>query len=83
MVNPTPSEALPAVQMLRPFNQYLDDNGVAQVDSSPTTNADIRRSDGIESRVMEEIQTVYLIIKKFVTYPRNSNRGRNSYVLSI
>jgi hypothetical protein len=64
MENPTSAEVLAAAQVLRRFNQYLNEEAVAQVKFMPTTDAGIRQGDAIESRVLEEMQTVDDIIAK-------------------
>lgn len=68
MEYPNYSEVLAAAQVLRRFNQYLNDQAVDQVKGLPTTEAGIRQGDGLESRVQEEMQTVDDIIAKLIAW---------------
>jgi hypothetical protein len=86
MEQPNYSEVLAAAQVLRRFNQYLNDQAVAQVKGLPPTNAGIRQGDGLESRAMEEMQTVDDIIAKLVAWAEQLNQRQNikrSHVQSI
>lgn len=86
MEYPNYSEVLAAVQVLRRFNQYLNEQAVAQVKSSPATDAAIPQGDGLESRVQEEMQTVDDIIAKLIAWAeqlKQSQNIRRSHVQSI
>jgi hypothetical protein len=86
MEQPIYSEVLPAAQVLRRFNQYLNDQAVAQVKCLPTTEAGIRQGEGLESRVQEEMQTVDDIIAKLVAWAEQLKQRQNirrSHVQSI
>jgi hypothetical protein len=86
MKNPTSSEVLAAAQVLRRFNQYLNEQAVAQAKSLPPTDTGVRQSDAVESRVLEEMQTVDDIIAKLVAWAeqlRQRQNIRRSHVQSI
>jgi hypothetical protein len=86
MEQPNYSEVLAAAQMLRRFNQYLDDQAVAQVKCLPATDVRVGQSDGIESRVLEEMQTVDDIIAKLIAWAEQLKQRqtiRRSHVQSI
>ncbi|MCI0538201.1 MAG: hypothetical protein L0Z50_23590 [Verrucomicrobiales bacterium] len=86
MEQPNYSEVLVAAQVLRRFNQYLNDQAVAQVKCFPTTEAGIRQGDGLESRVQEEMQTVDDVIAKLVAWAEQLKQRQNirrSHVQSI
>jgi hypothetical protein len=86
MEQPNYSEVLAAAQVLRRFNQYLNDKAVAQVKCLPATDDGVRQGDGIESRVLEEMQTVDDIIAKLVAWAeqlKQRQRIRSSHVQSI
>lgn len=86
MEQPNYSEVLAAVQVLRRFNQYLNDQTVAQVKCLPATEAGIRHCDGLESRVQEEVQTVDDIIAKLIAWAeqlKQTQHIRRSHVQRI
>lgn len=86
MENPTSSEVFAAAQVLRRFNQYLNDQTVAQAKSLPATDAGVRQGDAIESRVLDEMQTVDDIIAKLVAWADQLKQRQNikrSHVHSI
>lgn len=86
MEQPNYSEVLAAVQVLRRFNQYLNDQAVAKVKSLPATEAGIRQGDSLESRVQEEMQTVDDIIAKLIAWAEQLKQRQNirrSHVQSI
>lgn len=86
MEQPNYSEVLAAVQVLRRFNQYLNDQTVAQVRGLPATDAGIRQGDSLESRVQEEMQTVDDIIAKLIAWAEQLKQKQNirrSHVQSI
>ena len=86
MEYPNYSEVFAAAQVLRRFNQYLNNQAVAQVKCLPTTNAGIRQGDGIGSRVMEEMQTVDDIIAKLIAWAEQLKQRQNirrSHVQSV
>ena len=86
MENPSSSEVLAAAQVLRRFNQYLNEQAVALPKSVSVTKANVRQSDGIESRVLEEMQTVDDIIAKLVAWAdqlKQRQNVRRSHVQSI
>ena len=71
MENPTSAEVLAAAQVLRRFNQYLNEQAVAQAKSMSSTDALSRHGDGIEARVQAEMQTVDDIIAKLIAWESN------------
>ncbi len=77
MKNPTPSEVLAAAQVLRRFNEYLDEQAVAQVKPPPRTDTAVRRCDAVESRVLAEMQTVDDIIAKLVAWAEKLKQRQN------
>jgi hypothetical protein len=77
MKNPTCSEVLAAAQVLRRFNQYLNEQAVTQAKTLPPTDVGVRQGDGIESRVLEEMQTVDDIIAKLVAWAEQLKQRRN------
>ena len=86
MEQPNYSEVLAAAQVLRRFNQYLNDQAAAQVKCLPGTDAGVRQGDGIESRVMEEMQTVDDLIAKLIAWAEQLKQRQNirrSHVQSI
>ena len=86
MENPTSSEVLAAAQVLRRFNQYLNDQAVTQAKTLPPTVTCVRQGDGIESRVLAEMQTVDDIIAKLVAWAEQLKQRQNirrSHVQSI
>lgn len=86
MEQPNYSEVLAAVQVLRRFNQYLNDQAVAQVKRLPASDAGIRQGDGLESRVQEEMQTVDDIIAKLIAWAdqlKQRQHIKRSHVQSI
>jgi hypothetical protein len=86
MKNPTSSEVLAAAQVLRRFNQYLNEQAVTQAKTLPPTDAGVRQGDGLESRVLEEMQTVDDIIAKLVAWAEHLKQRQNlrrSHVQSI
>jgi hypothetical protein len=68
MKNPTYSEVVAAAQVLRRFNQYLNEQAVTQAKTLPPTDVGVRQGDGVESRVLAEMQTVDDIIAKLVAW---------------
>lgn len=86
MEQPNYSEVLAAAQVLRRFNQYLNDQSVAQAEGLAATNTGVRHGDGIESRVMEEMQTVDDIIAKLIAWAEQLKQRQNirrSHVQSV
>ena len=86
MEQPNYSEVLAAAQVLRRFNQYLNDQAVAQIKCLPATHARVPQSEGLESRVLEEMQTVDDIIAKLVAWAEQLKQRQNirrSHVHSI
>ena len=86
METPSSSEVLAAAQVLRRFNQYLNEQAVAPATSLPTTDAGVRQGDGVEARVQAEMQTVDDIIAKLVAWAeqlRQRQTIRRSHVQSI
>ncbi len=86
MENPSSSEVLAAAQVLRRFNQYLNEQGAAQAKSPPPTDAGIRQGDALESRVLAEMQTVDDIIAKLVAWADQLKQRQNirrSHVHSV
>ena len=77
MKNPTYSEVVAAAQVLRRFNQYLNEQAVTQAKTLPPTDAGVRQGDGLESRVLEEMQTVDDIIAKLVAWAEQLKQRRN------
>ena len=77
MKNPTSSEVLAAAQVLRRFNEYLDEQAVAQVKPLPRTDTAVRRCDPVESRVLAEMQTVDDIIAKLVAWAEQLKQRQN------
>jgi hypothetical protein len=77
MKNPTRSEVLAAAQVLRRFNQYLNEQTVMQAKILPPTDAGVRQGDGLESRVLEEMQTVDDIIAKLVAWAEQLKQRQN------
>ena len=86
MENPSSSEVLAAAQVLRRFNQYLNEQAVAQAKSMSATDAGIHQGDGIEARVQAEMQTVDDIIAKLVSWAEQLKQRqtiRRSHVQSV
>ena len=77
MKNPTYSEVVAAAQVLRRFNQYLNEQAVTQAKTLPPTDAGVRLGDGLESRVLEEMQTVDDIIAKLVAWAEQLKQRQN------
>jgi hypothetical protein len=77
MKNPTCSEVLAAAQVLRRFNQYLNEQAVTQAKTLPPTDAGVRQGDRLESRVLEEMQTVDDIIAKLVAWAEQLKQRQN------
>jgi len=86
MKNPTSPEVLAAAQVLRRFNQYLNEQAVTQTKTLSPTDAGVRQGDGVESRVLAEMQTVDDIIAKLVAWADQLKQRQNirrSHVQSI
>ena len=86
MENPTSAEVLAAAQVLRRFNQYLNEQAIAQSQSLPPTDTGIQPGDALESRVLAEMQTVDDIIAKLVAWAeqlRQRQTIRRSHVQSV
>lgn len=86
MENPSSSEVLAAAQVLRRFNQYLNEQAASQATSLPATDTGIRQGDALESRVLAEMQTVDDIIAKLVAWAEQLKQKqviRRSHVQSI
>lgn len=86
MENPTSAEVLAAAQVLRRFNQYVNEQAVVQSKSLPATDAGVQQPDGIEARVQAEMQTVDDIIAKLVAWAeqlRQRQTIRRSHVQSV
>lgn len=86
MENPTSAEVLAAAQVLRRFNQYLNEQAVVQSKSLPATDACVQQPDGIEARVQAEMQTVDDIIAKLVAWAEQLKQRqtiRRSHVQSV
>jgi hypothetical protein len=76
MENPTSSEVFAAAQVLRRFNQYLNEQAVTQTKSLTAATAEPRQGDAIESRVLEEMQTVDDIIAKLIAWAEQLKQRR-------
>jgi hypothetical protein len=86
MENPTSAEVLAAAQVLRRFNQYLNEQAAGQAKALPATGAGIRQGDALESRVLAEMQTVDDIIAKLVAWAEQLKQRRTirrSHVKSV
>jgi hypothetical protein len=86
MENPTSAEVLAAAQVLRRFNQYLNEQATAQAQSPPATCAEVHPVDVLESRVLAEMQTVDDIIAKLVAWAEQLKQRqtiRRSHVQSV
>ena len=77
MKNPTCSEVLAAAQMLRRFNQYLNEQASTQPKILPPTDAAVRQGDPVEAPVLEKIQTVDDIIAKLVVWAEQLKQRQN------
>src|SRR5438128_10185691 len=78
MKNPTSSEVLAAAQVLRRFNEYLDQQAVAQVKPLPSTDTRVRRCDAVESRLLAQMQTVDDSLAKLVPAARKHKDRHDS-----
>ncbi|MCI0539299.1 MAG: hypothetical protein L0Z50_29175 [Verrucomicrobiales bacterium] len=77
MENPNPSEVLAAAQVLRRFNQYLNDQAVGQTKTLLPTDVASREGDGSQTRVLAEMQTVDDIIAKLVAWAEQLKQRQN------
>jgi hypothetical protein len=86
MENPSSTEVLAAAQVLRRFNQYLNERATAQTQSMPPTDSVVRPGDALESQVIAEMQTVDDIIAKLVAWAEQLKQRqtiRRSHVQSV
>jgi hypothetical protein len=86
MENPTSAEVLAAAQVLRRFNQYLNEQASVQTQSPSPNDAGIRPGEALESRVLAEMQTVDDIIAKLVAWAEQLKQRqtiRRSHVQSV